>query len=148
MRERWVNKNVDLKRLVDLIRSFLNSHGLGIEKEEFKEESRLFLVKGRWGKSGAFKFRLGRSRRIQICIRGHSNDFTVELDTDAIERGFRSSRIIGRFLSLFGGGIILLESLRAQEDFYAWQERFWRFVTEQVANLTNSGIEVRNFDNE
>ena len=139
VRERWVNKNVDLDRFTDLIKYFLISHGLSIEKEELEGSSRFFLVKGWWsGKSSSLKLRLRRSRRIQIRINGNSNDFIIELDTDVIERGFRSSRIFGSILSLFGGGIILVESLKAQEDFLLWQEQFWRFVKEQVINLSNS----------
>ena len=139
--KQWINKNVDLPTLIEQIKYFLSTQGLRIRQVESNETGRSLLVDGKWGgKTDPRKARLHRRRRITISIKGTANDFTVKMDTSNIEKGFRSSRTTGSLLSLFGGGALLLESVKAQEAFHFWQEQFWRFVTAQVDKLFNSQL--------
>jgi hypothetical protein len=133
---RWVNKNVDLTKLADVIRSFVKLQGLRTENEEFTERSRIFRV------TELVEDNLGRlrrrSRNTQISIDGCPNDFVITLDRGNMNDGLASPKIIGRLLSFFGGGYLVMKRLRAQEAFNIWQERFWSFIQEQIADLVNS----------
>jgi len=129
MIKRWTDRHIDLENLADLIRSYVESKSLSIDKEAYEDGSKILIV--------TIYSSRRHTHKIRIYIKGHSKDFTIILDANSMDRGLKSPRIIGRFLSLFGGGLILLESLKAQEAFHSFQKEFWKFISEKIANLSN-----------
>jgi hypothetical protein len=72
---------------------------------------------------------------MDIIIRGTPNKFTVETkateyEDDAVKLGLSTS--------IFGGGNLILGSIKAREKLEKLEQEFWKIIEETIAALTNS----------
>lgn len=78
--------------------------------------------------------------KVKVRILGRPNDFAVEFIPSKKTRGFSSIGMILGYITLpFGGGNLVLMDAKAQEAVSIFEDLFWDYVDEQVAELKDSG---------
>lgn len=120
--KRWVNKNIDLNLLCDQLEGFLRKKGFKTSKSHMK--SGFDVV-------GAFPREL-YSYEILVQIRGSLDNFVLKLTLKDQAGVFQK---LSSLSSLFGGGALVLKSLKSQELFDKLEEEFWVFAEETVEKM-------------
>jgi hypothetical protein len=124
LQTRWINKDVDLERLSKRIEEFYQSKGFEVLVEHPKDA---FKVVG--------MLRIGeKSRFSYVSISGNPNDFKVEFSGGQMGR----TRFFVPLITMFGGGFLILDRLRAQEFYDKLETEFWVFVERAVDEATKS----------
>ena len=122
LQTRWLNKNVDLEGLSKRIEEFYKSKGFEVLVEGSKDAFRVVGV-----------LRVGdKLRSSYVGINGNPNDFTVEFSGGQMGR---FSQFLSPLITMFGGGVLILERLRSQEFYEKLETEFWAFV-EHVVDRT------------
>lgn len=127
MQREWIGKKVDLMALVKLLEDFFANRGFSIKRDECAEKLKIRATLPHIPK--------GERARLEVVISGNSNDFTIELIGS--ERAHASMKL-GLLTTMFGGGNIVLRSLRSREILDKFEREFWAYVEETVAQLVNS----------
>jgi hypothetical protein len=114
-----LNKKVDLKTLSERIGNFYKGKGFEVLVE---------------GSQGAFKvvgvLRVGdKPRSSYVSINGNPNDFTVEFFGGQMGR---FSQFLSPLITMFGGGVLVLDRLRSQEFYERLETEFWVFMERAV----------------
>jgi hypothetical protein len=120
--KRWIDRNIDLSLLCDQFGIFLRKKGFKTSK---------IYVKPRYEVVGTFPKEL-YSYEIVVLIHGRPEDFVLKL---ALKDQAGIFQKLSSLSALFGGGSLVLKSLRSQELFDKLEEEFWVFAEETVANM-------------
>jgi len=119
LQTRWLNKNVDLEGLSRRIEGFYKARGFDTLVEGSKDASRVAGV-----------LRVGdRLRSSYVSINGNPDDFTVEFSGSQTGR---FSQFLTPLITMFGGGVLILERLRSQEFYEKLETEFWAFLEHAV----------------
>lgn len=78
------------------------------------------------GNSKKYKVR----KDIMVSIEGQPEDFSVNLDLVEEEKGYSLPVML---TTMFGGGYLLLRSLKSDEDWMKFQAAFWNKIESIVA---------------
>jgi hypothetical protein len=120
--KRWINKNIDLNLLCDQLGGFLRKKGFKTSKSQ---------VKFGFDVVGAFPKEL-YSYEILVQIRGSPDSFVLKLTLRDQAGLFQK---LSSLSALFGGGALVLKSLKSQELFDKVEEEFWVFAEETVEKM-------------
>ena len=133
MKTRWFDKNVDLGMLVERIISFFHDMEFETSLEKVQEGYQIKSV------SKTPDLRL----RIEINVFGGPNDFTVTFSSGSEGGYFSPSMVVGYLASIFGGGYLVQKEVKKREALDAVENKFWKHVETQVANLTGSATKTK-----
>jgi len=122
MEKRWINKNIDLNLLCDKLRGFLRKKGFKTSKSQ---------VKSGFDVAGVFPREL-YSYEILLQIRGNPDSFVLKL---ALKDQASLFQKLSSLSALFGGGALVLKSLKSQELFDKLEEEFWTFAEETIEKM-------------
>ena len=104
------------------VEEFYKSQGFEVLVERSKDALKVIGV-----------IRVGdKLRSSYVTINGSPNDFTVEFSGSHLDR---LSQFLAPLVTMFGGGVFLLEKLRAHEFYEKLETEFWVFV-ERAVDLT------------
>ena len=133
MKDRWLEKNVDLSVLAERIRPFFHEADFEITIEETQEGYVIRAV----SKIPNLKL------RINVSILGRPNDFTVEFSTGGKGGYFSPSMIVGYLTAMFGGGYLISREAEKRETLDVLEKDFWSHTEMQVADLADSATYVK-----
>ena len=125
MREQWVGKNVDLALLSERVEDFFKGKVFQTRKDVLADGYKISATPGSQE----------RLRGVVVYVRGKSSDFVVEFFAGKRER---SPAMLGFLVTLFGGGGLVLRSLKLQEAMEKLEREFWAYTEEAIAELTDS----------
>ena len=131
MQSRWVNKNMDLASLSTQIIFFFEERRFRVERKKLKKGYQIEcrpevvddLIKG-----------------VTVKILGEPNDFAIEYQD--MEQT-HTVTMLGRIMSLFGGGILVLKGLKSQEAQKKFENKFWSFIDKTIATMVDSYSETK-----
>lgn len=116
---RWTNKNVDLDNLSKHVEEFYKGKGFEALVERSKDAFKVVAV-----------MRIGdKLRSSYVSINGNPNDFTVEFSGSQTGR---FSQFLTPLITMFGGGVLILDRLRSQEFYEKLETEFWLFIEHEV----------------
>ena len=125
MGEQWVGKNVDLALLSERVEDFFNGKVFQTRKDVLADGYKISASpRSQEGLGG-----------VVVYVRGKSSDFVVEFAGG--KRG-RFSAMLGSLVTMFGGGGLVLRSLKLQEAMDRLEREFWAYTEEAIAELTDS----------
>ena len=133
VRNRWLEKNVDLSVLTERISPFFHETDFETTVEKTQEGYVIRAV------SKIPNLRLG----INVKILGRPNDFTVEFSAGGKGRFFSSSMIAGYLTGMFGGGYLVSREAKKRETLDVFENDFWRHTQMQVADLVDSAAHIK-----
>ena len=133
MKDRWLEKNVDLSVLAERIRPFFHEADFEITIEETQEGCVIRAV----SKIPNLKL------RINVSILGRPNDFTVEFSTGGKGGYFSPSMIVGYLTAMFGGGYLISREAEKRETLDVLEKDFWSHTEMQVADLAGSATHIK-----
>ena len=122
--KRWIGKGANLDSLTENVERFFNGRGFKTRRDALPGGYRISVV--------TQHFRNVKGD-IKVTIRGHSNDFMVELSVGGPSR---FSTLLGLSTTLFGGGALVLRRLKLQEALERLEKEFWAYVEETIADMT------------
>lgn len=126
MQGQWVGKSVDLALLSERIENFFEDEGFKVTKDWPTSECTI-SAKPRHG--------FGILGQVIVRILGDSNDFSIEFSPSEHSR---SAVKLGFITTMFGGGSLVLRGLKSKEALEKLEKKFWIFIEETTAHLTNS----------
>jgi len=126
MQRQWVGRNVDLNQLSRYAEDFFRDKGFVTKKTESTREHTIL-----WAPPSLKNM----NKAMNVRVFGDPNDFVIELV--ASERT-RRSMWLGMLTQLFGGGYVVLQSLRLREALEKLENEFWTYIEEKIANLASS----------
>ena len=116
---RWTNKNVDLDNLSKHVEEFYKGKGFEALVERSKDAFKVVGV-----------MRIGdKLRSSYVSINGNPHDFTVEFSGSQTGR---FSQFLTPLITMFGGGVLILDRLRSQEFYEKLETEFWLFIEHEV----------------
>lgn len=127
MRKNWRNRNINLELLATCIGNFFKEKDFEAVKGKtstgyqiLADDSPFFKLDG----------------HVDVIIEGQPGSFDIELD---LRKGKGRSFGVSPFLmSMFGGGYFFLRKLKSEESWMKLEKEFWRYVENNLPNLTNS----------
>lgn len=149
MQKRWTGKNVDMDLLSDCIESFFKDRGFTTKRTQSAGE-RTFLLTPQYATKDVKEamtaktlgtifwtpqFATNLKRPLHARIVGDCNDFVIELIASELTR---RSTWLGMLTKSFGGGYLVLRSLRLQEALEKLENEFWVYIEDKVAHLAGS----------
>jgi len=133
VRNRWLEKNVDLGMLAERIRPFFHETDFEATVEKMQEGYVIEAV----SKIPNLKL------KINVKILGRPNDFAVEF-SDGSRRGYFSpSMIAGYLTTMFGGGYLISREAEKRETLDVLEKDFWGHTRMQVADLVDSPTDMK-----
>jgi len=126
MQRRWVGKNIDLTLLSERIENFFKDKGFKTTKDWSALEYTI---------SAKPQHGVGILGLVIVKILGNSNDFSIEFSTS---EHWRSAMKLGFITTMFGGGSLILRSLKSQEALEKLEKDFWVYIEEAITHLINS----------
>jgi len=126
MQRLWVGRNIDLALLSERIENFFKDRGFKTTKDWSAHE---YTVSAK-PQHGA-----GILGLVIVKILGNSNDFSIEFSTS---EHLRSAMKLGFITTMFGGGSLILRSLKSQEALEKLEKGFWIYMEEAITHLINS----------
>jgi hypothetical protein len=133
MERKWTMQNVDLELLTVKLGDFFKERKFEVLGEKTPANYQITA-----GNSPSFKL-LGIAK---VIIEGNPNDFSIKLEFE--EKRRRYSRYGSILLSLFGGGILVRQEARSDEDWFKLEKEFWPHVENLVSDLTNTAKSTGN----
>jgi len=133
VKNRWLEKNVDLGLLTERIRSFFHQTDFETAVEKTKDGYVIQAV------SNVPNLRL----RTNVKILGRPNDFTVEFSAGGKGGYFSPSMIAGYLTTMFGGGYLISREAKKRETLDVLESGFWRHTQMQVADLADSATHIK-----
>ena len=125
MQTRWVGKNVDLEELSRHVSQFLKDEGFEIAVENAENSHRImgFLRVG------------DKKRGVWINVSGAPNDVLVDFLSN---KEGKLSLLAGPLVTMFGGGVFVLDRLKRQEFYEKLEAEFWLFLEEIIEHPTST----------
>jgi len=127
MKDQWLGKNVDLNALSQQVKLFFTEKQFETTTEEkpnaYKTEAATQKI-------------LNVQLKIKVEILGQPNDFTITYTTDEGKSRLLSSPVVKYFAWALGGGIIVLKEEKVREALEKFEDTFWTYVDEKIAQLT------------
>jgi hypothetical protein len=133
VKNRWLEKDVDLGLLTERMRPFFEQTDFETAVEKMQDGYLIQAV------SKIPRLRL----RINVEILGRSNDFTVEFSAGGKGKYFSRSMIAGYLTMMFGGGFLISREAKKRETLDMLERSFWKYTQMQVADLVNSATHVQ-----
>jgi hypothetical protein len=124
MEKRWKNLRVDLRRLAQTIESSFSRRNLKVETTSLGDGYSIRVVLTALRARGV----------MDIIIRGTPDDFAIE--TRATEHEDKAIKL-GLLTTPFGGGSLLLGSIKAREQLEKLEHEFWSKIEETIISLTS-----------
>ncbi len=128
MRKQWVDKNIDLRVLMERIRPFFEEIDFETISEGVQGEYLIQAV------SRIPNLRL----RVNVRVYGQPNDFMVDFSTGSKGGYFSPSMIAGYLTTMFGGGYLVSREAQKRETLDALENDFWRHTQTQIGDLVGS----------
>ena len=126
MRENdWVNKNVDLRRLSEMIQQFFYDDGFSEVKVDEDPNGTWFELQAK--KMGALRTIVSSRKAIHVIIKGEPNKFTVSIGTGEWGKNFVVAGVFTGGIGLVGMGLNL-----------RFTNKVWNFIKETIDSLENS----------
>jgi hypothetical protein len=127
MEKEWKDLNLDLRRLSQAIVNYYGRRNLKVKETVLKDG---YLVR-------VILTELRAQGVMSIFLRGAPNDFTIEtrateLEDDAIK--------VGLMTTIFGGGSLVLGSIKSREELEKLEREFWVTIEETIRSLTCSRV--------
>jgi hypothetical protein len=122
--KQWKGHNVDLQRLAQTIENYYSRRNLKAKVTAFRNGYSIRVV----------VMGLRTQRVMSIIIRGAPDDFTIE--TRATESEDNTLKL-GLLTTVFGGGSLVLGSVKAREELEKLEREFWRTIEETIGSLSN-----------
>lgn len=126
MKKQWTHHNIDLHRLSKIIENRYAKKNFKIKTTTFENGYQIRIVDTGLRSQAAI---------MDIIIRGAPDNFTVE--TKGMEYEDDSVKL-GLSTSIFGGGNLILGSIKAREKLEKLEQEFWMMIEETIAALTSS----------
>jgi hypothetical protein len=114
-----LNKSVDLEGLSKHVEEFYRGKGFEVVVEGSKDSFKVV---------GTLRVR-DKLRSSYVSIKGNPDDFTVEFFGSQMGR---FSQFVTPLITMFGGGVLILERLRSQEFYEKLETEFWVLVEHVV----------------
>jgi tRNA1(Val) A37 N6-methylase TrmN6 len=125
LQTRWVGKNVDLEELSRHVSQFLKDKGFEIVVENAENSHRIMGF-----------LRVGDKRRgVWINVNGAPNDVLVDFSSN---KEGKLSLLAGPLVTMFGGGVFVLDRLKRQEFYEKLEAEFWLFLEEIIEHPTST----------
>jgi hypothetical protein len=124
LKDCWVGNNVDLSLLNQRVKQFFIENQFETKLEQTHDKYRIEASNSQF--------------KIMVNVYGQPSDFTVEFMPNKKTRGFSLAMTFGYLTSIFGGGTFLLRDVKFQEAINKVEQKFWKHIDKQVAELTNS----------
>lgn len=134
MRKAYQNINVDLNLLIEKISDFFKSKGFEVTIEKLKNGGHVYAQNSIYYKV---------KEPISVIICGTSHDFSVELRASKKSESFSYPIILTTFI---GGGFLIREKLRSEEEKLRLGKDFWNYVNMAVNSLRNTSNKEKNED--
>lgn len=125
MREQWVGKNVDMALLSERVEDFFNGKVFQTRKDVLADGYKISATSGSQERLGG----------VVVFVRGKSSDFLVDF---VAGKSGRFSAMLSSLVTMFGGGGLVLRSLKLQEAMDRLEREFWVYTEEAIAELTDS----------
>jgi hypothetical protein len=125
MEKQWKNHNVSLQRLARMIENFYSHKNFKVKETVVKDGYSIRVILAELRVSGI----------MTIIIRGTPNDFTIE--TNAAEHQDSTVKV-GLMTTIFGGGSLVLGSIKSREELEKLEREFWAMIEELIRSLTGS----------
>jgi hypothetical protein len=126
MRENdWVNKNVDLRRLSEMVQQFFYDDGFSEVKVDEDPNGTWFELQAK--KMGALRTIVSSRKAIHVIIKGEPNKFTVSIGTGEWGKNFVVAGVFTGGIGLVGMGLNL-----------RFTNKVWNFIKETIDSLENS----------
>ena len=125
MQTRSLGKNVSLEGLSERVSQFLRDKGFETVVESVENSYKImgFLRVG------------DKKRGVRININGAPNDVVVDFLSD---KEGKLSLLAGPLVTMFGGGVFVLDRLRRQEFYEKLEAEFWLFLEEIIEHRTST----------
>jgi hypothetical protein len=125
LQTRWVGKDVNLEEISEHVFKFLKGKGF----ESVLENA------GNTRKITGF-LRVGEKKfSVSINIFGSPDDVTVDFSS---EKESRLSVLAGPLVTMFGGGVFVLDRLKRQDFYEKLEVEFWLFLEEFIERPTST----------
>jgi hypothetical protein len=125
MEKQWKNHSVSLQRLARMIGNFYLQRNLKVEETAVTNGYSIRVILAELRVSGV----------MTIIIRGTPDDFTIE--TRATEHQDGTVKV-GLMTTIFGGGSLVLGSIKSREELEKLEREFWVRIEEWIRSLTDS----------
>ena len=145
MQKRWTGKNVNLNLLSERVESYFKNKGFMTKRTESEGELILLLVpqhtedvrKTMMTKTAGTQTPqyAPNVKGMTAKIIGDPNDFTIEFTPSEITR---RSIWLGMLTKIFGGGYLILQSLKLREALEKLEREFSIYIEDEIANLAGS----------
>jgi len=129
MKDQWLGKNVDLSALSQQVKLFFTEKQFETTTEEKPSGYKI---------EAATQKILNVQLKIRVEILGQPNDFTITYTADEGKNRFLSSSVVKYFAWALGGGILVLKEEKLREALEKFENTFWTYVDEKIAQLTHS----------
>jgi hypothetical protein len=125
MKKQWENHNINLQQLAQTIQNFYTKKGLKTATKTSKKGWKIQTIVKEYGTATA----------LTTLITGTPNNFTIETIPSEYED---TALKIGLSTTIFGGGNILLPSIKIHEKLEKIEKEFWDSIEETIAQLTTT----------
>jgi hypothetical protein len=125
MEKQWKKHNVSLRRLAQTIENYYMRRNFKVKETVLKDGYSIRVVLTELRTSGA----------MSIVLRGTPDDFSIETRATEQEDGTVK---VGLMTTIFGGGSLVLGSIKNREKLEKLEREFWVTIEETIRSLTNS----------
>lgn len=134
MRKAYQNINVNLNLLTESISDFFKNKGFEVTIEKLKNGCQICAQNSIYYKI---------KEPISVFIYGKSHDFSVELREGKKNESFGYPIILTTFI---GGGFLIREKFRSEEEKLRLGKDFWNYVNMAVNSLRNTANKEKTED--
>jgi len=124
MEKQWKNHNVSLQQLAQTIEGSYSRRNLKIKETVLKDGYSIRVILAKLRASGT----------MSIIMRGTPDDFTIETKRERADDAVK----VGLMTTIFGGGSIILSSIKSREELEKLEREFWGTIEEVISRLANS----------
>lgn len=121
----WVDKNVDLKKLVEKIHQFFYDDGFSEVRMDEDPHGTWYQIQAR--KTGALRTVISSRKTIHVIIKGDPNKFYVSVGTGEWGKNFAVAALFTGGIGLIGMGFNL-----------KFTNKLWNFIKNSITELENS----------
>jgi hypothetical protein len=125
MQTRWVNKNVDLEALIKRVEEFFRFKGFDTVVEGSQHK---YTVVG-------FLRIDNKPRSFRVTAETSKDGLTVEF---CAEKGGKFLPLLGPLVSMFGGGVFVMDRYKSLEFYERLETEFWAFMEMAVERCSVS----------
>jgi len=118
----WVDVNVDLNSVVDIVKCFFETEGFKSRIDELDDGYMVLATKRVNDESNA----------VLVKVRGRRGDIQIEFS--AGDHG-RSLAMLGPLITFFGFGVILRKEMKKSDFFESLERSFWNYMENALAKF-------------